>query len=95
MGSDSDVSISGDHRSSKKDLKDRISGMFRRSGTSSRGNSTEQLHDSSKRPIAVVAINNGPPLPPLPVAANAIPAQRTPHLKRSVNIYGDNLILDK
>uniref|UniRef100_A0A336MXN2 CSON008793 protein n=1 Tax=Culicoides sonorensis TaxID=179676 RepID=A0A336MXN2_CULSO len=43
-GSDSDLSLGGDIASSsnKKDLSKRISGMFKRAGSSSRGNSVEK-----------------------------------------------------
>jgi hypothetical protein len=54
-GSDSDLSIAGDIRGSKKDLKGRLSGMFKRAGSSSRSNSTEKiLTDSMQRPVAMV-----------------------------------------
>lgn len=76
QGSESDVSLAGDHRSSKRDLKDRLSGMFRRGQSSSRSNSTEVMSaDAAQRPVAVTVstISNGP---------------GTPHLvKKSVSIF--------
>lgn len=63
QGSDSDISLAGDHRSSKKDLKERISGMFKRSGSSSRAGSQEKmLNDSQQRPISI-ASNGSSTLP--------------------------------
>lgn len=56
QGSDSDLSLAGDHRSSKKDLKERISGIFKRSGSSSRAGSQEKTHnDSQQRPISIAS----------------------------------------
>ncbi|XP_063703120.1 titin homolog isoform X2 [Culicoides brevitarsis] len=62
-GSDSDLSLGGDIASSKKDLSKRISGIFKRSGSSSRGNSIEKTLPpsgsnngngvSQQRPISV------------------------------------------
>ncbi|KAL7045841.1 hypothetical protein ACKWTF_002358 [Chironomus riparius] len=49
--SDSDVSLAGDVRTSKKDFKERISGIFKRSGSTSRAGSQEKnLNDSFQRP---------------------------------------------
>lgn len=50
------MSLAGDHRSSKKDLKERISGIFKRGGSSSRAGSQEKtLNDSQQRPISIAA----------------------------------------
>lgn len=60
--------MAGDHRSSKKDLKDRLSGMFRRGHSSTRSNSTEVMSaDAAQRPVAVTVstISNGPGTPHL------------------------------
>jgi hypothetical protein len=64
QGSDSDLSVTGDHRSSKKDLKERISGIFKRSGSTSRsgsraGSQEKILNDSQQRPISIASTTNG------------------------------------
>ncbi|KAG4066636.1 hypothetical protein HA402_007272 [Bradysia odoriphaga] len=66
QGSDSDVSISSDFKSSKTNLKGRLSGMFRRAGSSSRGNSLERVLDSVERPVSVTTVvtNGQAQLPP-------------------------------
>lgn len=56
------MSLAGDHRSSKKDLKERISGMFKRSGSTSRsgsraGSQEKILNDSMQRPISIAPSN--------------------------------------
>ncbi|XP_037040029.1 centrosomal protein of 290 kDa isoform X1 [Bradysia coprophila] len=66
QGSDSDVSISSDFKSSKTNLKGRLSGMFKRAGSSSRGNSLERVLDSVERPVSVTTVvtNGQAQLPP-------------------------------
>ena len=55
--------MTSDHRSSKPDLKHRLSGMFRRSGSNSRGNSMERIIDPTQRPVAVTTYSkDGTPL---------------------------------
>uniref|UniRef100_A0A182NAM2 hydroxymethylglutaryl-CoA lyase n=1 Tax=Anopheles dirus TaxID=7168 RepID=A0A182NAM2_9DIPT len=81
QGSDSDLSLAGDIRSSKTNLKGKLSGMFRRSGSSSRTNSTEAIDRDIQRPVAIQTLGNGPmastaPGPSRPVSAS------TPHLAR-------------
>ncbi|XP_055710579.1 myosin-10 isoform X2 [Phlebotomus papatasi] len=53
QGSDSDLSLPGDRDRSKKDLKGRLSGMFRRS----RGSSLEKSLDDPNHPVAVTTID--------------------------------------
>ncbi|GAB0098805.1 putative leucine-rich repeat-containing protein DDB_G0290503 isoform X1 [Sergentomyia squamirostris] len=53
QGSDSDLSLPGDRERSKKDLKGRLSGMFRRS----RGSSLEKTLDDVNHPVAVTTID--------------------------------------
>ncbi|XP_070496323.1 early endosome antigen 1 [Chironomus tepperi] len=54
--SDSDISLAGDVRQNKKDFKERISGMFKRSGSASRAGSQEKnLYDSIQRPVSISA----------------------------------------
>uniref|UniRef100_A0A182K3T5 SOGA coiled-coil domain-containing protein n=1 Tax=Anopheles christyi TaxID=43041 RepID=A0A182K3T5_9DIPT len=81
QGSDSDLSLAGDIRSSKTNLKGKISGMFRRAGSSSRTNSAEAIDREVQRPVAIQTLGNGPTttaaVPPRPVSAS------TPHLARA------------
>ncbi|XP_052868864.1 uncharacterized protein LOC128274644 isoform X1 [Anopheles cruzii] len=80
QGSDSDLSIAGDVRSSKTNLKGKLSGMFRRGGSSSRTNSTEAIDREIQRPVATQTLGNGPTgvsAPQRPVSAS------TPHLARA------------
>lgn len=81
QGSDSDISVASDMRASKKDLRNRFSGMFKRSGSTSRSASTERA-SSEQRPVAVTIVGgeNGP-LPREPPPANSM----TPKPIRSVN----------
>lgn len=60
QGSDSDVSIvSLDHKSSKANLKERLSDMFKRAGSNSRSNSTEVMAGSSaQRPVAISSMDS-------------------------------------
>ncbi|XP_059616735.1 myosin heavy chain, striated muscle [Phlebotomus argentipes] len=53
QGSDSDLSLPGDRERSKRDLKGRLSGMFRRS----RGSSMEKTLDDLNHPVAVTTID--------------------------------------
>ncbi|XP_021702065.1 myosin-2 heavy chain isoform X2 [Aedes aegypti] len=84
QGSDSDLSMAGDIRSSKSNLKGKLSGMFRRAGSSSRANSSEALDRELQRPVAIQTLGNGPTAalaagqgpPPRPVSAS------NPHLAR-------------
>lgn len=62
------MSLAGDHRSSKKDLKERISGMFKRAGSSSRsgsraGSQEKILNDSQQRPISIASNGSSSTLP--------------------------------
>uniref|UniRef100_A0A182M105 SOGA coiled-coil domain-containing protein n=1 Tax=Anopheles culicifacies TaxID=139723 RepID=A0A182M105_9DIPT len=80
QGSDSDLSLAGDIRSSKTNLKGKISGMFRRAGSSSRTNSAEGIDREIQRPVAIQTLGNGPTsatVPARPVSAS------TPHLARA------------
>ncbi|XP_052870981.1 uncharacterized protein LOC128276566 [Anopheles cruzii] len=80
QGSDSDLSIAGDIRSSKTNLKGKLSGMFRRGGSSSRTNSTEAIDREIQRPVATQTLGNGPTgvsAPQRPVSTS------TPHLARA------------
>uniref|UniRef100_A0A1A9UYN8 Uncharacterized protein n=1 Tax=Glossina austeni TaxID=7395 RepID=A0A1A9UYN8_GLOAU len=81
QGSDSDISVASDMRASKKDLRNRFSGMFKRSGSTSRSASTERA-SSEQRPVAVTIVGgeNGP-LPREPPPANSM----TPKPIRSVS----------
>lgn len=57
LGSDSDLSLAGDVKGSKKDLKGRLSGMFKRG--SSRSNSTEKMTpDSQHRPVSIASVSS-------------------------------------
>ncbi|KAL1376489.1 hypothetical protein pipiens_004377 [Culex pipiens pipiens] len=79
QGSDSDLSMAGDIRSSKTNLKGKLSGMFRRAGSSSRAGSSEALDREIQRPVAIQTMGNGPtgqPPVPRPVSAS------NPHLAR-------------
>lgn len=52
--SDSDISLAGDIRPSKKDFKERISDMFKRSGSTSRAGSQEKnINVLLQRPISI------------------------------------------
>ncbi|XP_058818505.1 myosin-2 heavy chain isoform X2 [Topomyia yanbarensis] len=82
QGSDSDLSIAGDIRSSKSNLKGKLSGMFRRAGSSSRADSNDSLDREMQRPVAIQTLGNGPaallhPPVPRPVSTS------TPHLARA------------
>ncbi|XP_059220847.1 rootletin isoform X2 [Stomoxys calcitrans] len=72
QGSDSDISVASDMRASKKDLRGRLSGMFKRSGSTSRSGSTERM-SSEHRPVAVTVVGdeNGPQ-PRDPPPANSV-----------------------
>lgn len=80
QGSDSDVSISSDFKSSKSNLKGRLSGMFKRAGSTSRDSVERNFSDSGQRPISVttvtVSAGNG----------NGLPPPTTPRARRSVNM---------
>uniref|UniRef100_A0A1Q3FM92 Putative myosin-2 heavy chain n=1 Tax=Culex tarsalis TaxID=7177 RepID=A0A1Q3FM92_CULTA len=79
QGSDSDLSMAGDIRSSKTNLKGKLSGMFRRAGSSSRAGSSEALDREIQRPVAIQTIGNGPTVqPPVPRPVSA----SNPHLAR-------------
>ncbi|KAH8409911.1 hypothetical protein KR009_000827 [Drosophila setifemur] len=80
QGSDSDISVASDLRSSKKDLRGRLSGMFKRSGSNSRSESMERAV-SEQRPVAVtvVGLPDGPQ-PREPPPANSL----TPRPIRSI-----------
>ncbi|KAL7742035.1 hypothetical protein ACLKA6_018287 [Drosophila palustris] len=80
QGSDSDISVASDMRSSKKDLRGRLSGMFKRSGSNSRSESTERA-SSEHRPVAVTVVGHPDgPQPREPPPANAL----TPKPIRSI-----------
>lgn len=58
QGSDSDISLgASDFRSSKKDLRNRLSDMFKRSGSTSRSASAERM-SSEHRPVAVTIVGD-------------------------------------
>lgn len=82
QGSDSDLSMAGDIRSSKTNLKGKLSGMFRRAGSSSRAGSSEAIDRDLQRPVAIQTIGNGPTVvagqPPIPRPVSA----SNPHLAR-------------
>lgn len=81
QGSDSDISVASDMRASKKDLRGRLSGMFKRSGSTSRSASTERM-SSEQRPVAVTVVGDADgPQPRDPPPANSM----TPKPIRSVN----------
>lgn len=80
QGSDSDISVASDMRSSKKDLRGRLSGMFKRSGSNSRSESTERA-SSEQRPVAVTVVGHPDgPQPREPPPANSL----TPKPIRSI-----------
>ncbi|XP_073824644.1 LOW QUALITY PROTEIN: uncharacterized protein [Musca autumnalis] len=80
QGSDSDISVASDMRASKKDLRGRLSGMFKRSGSTSRSGSTERM-SSEQRPVAVTVVGDEDgPQPREPPPANAV----TPKPIRSI-----------
>ncbi|KRF81763.1 myosin heavy chain, cardiac muscle isoform isoform X3 [Drosophila virilis] len=80
QGSDSDISVASDMRSSKKDLRGRLSGMFKRSGSNSRSESTERA-SSEQRPVAVTVVGHPDgPHPRDPPPANSL----TPKPIRSI-----------
>lgn len=67
-------------RASKKDLRGRLSGMFKRSGSTSRSGSTERM-SSEHRPVAVTVVGDEDgPQPRDPPPANSV----TPKPIRSV-----------
>lgn len=81
QGSDSDISVASDMRSSKKDLRGRLSGMFKRSGSNSRSESIERA-SSEQRPVAVTVVGHPDgPQPREPPPANSL----TPKPIRSVS----------
>ncbi|EDW03674.1 GH11364 [Drosophila grimshawi] len=80
QGSDSDISVASDMRSSKKDLRGRLSGMFKRAGSTSRSESTERA-SSEQRPVAVTVVGHADgPQPREPPPANSL----TPKPIRSI-----------
>lgn len=85
QGSDSDISVASDMRSSKKDLRGRLSGMFKRSGSASRSESMERA-GSDQRPVAVTVVGHPDgPQPREPPPANSL----TPRPIRSVRYLDD------
>ncbi|BFF95087.1 myosin-1 [Drosophila madeirensis] len=80
QGSDSDISVASDMRSSKKDLRGRLSGMFKRSGSNSRSESMERP-GTEHRPVAVTVVGHPDgPQPREPPPANSL----TPRPIRSI-----------
>ncbi|KAH8263745.1 hypothetical protein KR044_013373 [Drosophila immigrans] len=80
QGSDSDLSVASDMRASKKDLRGRLSGMFKRSGSNSRSESIERV-GSEHRPVAVTVVGHPDgPQPREPPPANSL----TPKPIRSI-----------
>ncbi|XP_016987471.1 myosin-2 heavy chain isoform X3 [Drosophila rhopaloa] len=80
QGSDSDISVASDLRSSKKDLRGRLSGMFKRSGSNSRSESMERA-GTDQRPVAVTVVGHPDgPQPREPPPANSL----TPRPIRSI-----------
>ncbi|XP_017041302.1 myosin-4 isoform X2 [Drosophila ficusphila] len=80
QGSDSDISVASDLRSSKKDLRGRLSGMFKRSGSNSRSESMERA-GTEQRPVAVTVVGHPDgPQPREPPPANSL----TPRPIRSI-----------
>nr|XP_016932351.1 myosin-2 heavy chain isoform X2 [Drosophila suzukii] len=80
QGSDSDISVASDLRSSKKDLRGRLSGMFKRSGSNSRSESMERA-GTDHRPVAVTVVGHPDgPQPREPPPANSL----TPRPIRSI-----------
>ncbi|XP_037707798.1 myosin-2 heavy chain isoform X3 [Drosophila subpulchrella] len=80
QGSDSDISVASDLRSSKKDLRGRLSGMFKRSGSNSRSESMERA-GTEHRPVAVTVVGHPDgPQPREPPPANSL----TPRPIRSI-----------
>ncbi|XP_017069943.2 LOW QUALITY PROTEIN: myosin-7 [Drosophila eugracilis] len=80
QGSDSDISVASDMRSSKKDLRGRLSGMFKRSGSNSRSESMERA-GTEQRPVAVTVVGHPDgPQPREPPPANSL----TPRPIRSI-----------
>ena len=74
--------MASDMRSSKKDLRGRLSGMFKRSGSQSRSASNER-NPSEVRPVAVTVVGDEDgPQPRNPPPANAV----TPKPIRSVGV---------
>lgn len=76
--------MAGDIRSSKTNLKGKLSGMFRRAGSSSRAGSSEALDREIQRPVAIQTMGNGPtgqPPVPRPVSAS------NPHLARVSSLF--------
>ncbi|XP_070070984.1 myosin heavy chain, cardiac muscle isoform isoform X1 [Drosophila takahashii] len=81
QGSDSDISVASDLRSSKKDLRGRLSGMFKRSGSNSRSESMERAGGTDQRPVAVTVVGHPDgPQPREPPPANSL----TPRPIRSI-----------
>ncbi|CAD6997122.1 unnamed protein product [Ceratitis capitata] len=75
QGSDSDISVASDMRASKKDLRGRLSGMFKRAGSTSRSESTERMA-TENRPVAVTVVGDADgPQPREPPPANAATAR--------------------
>ncbi|XP_068140797.1 LOW QUALITY PROTEIN: myosin heavy chain, cardiac muscle isoform [Drosophila tropicalis] len=72
QGSDSDISVASDLRSSKKDIRGRFSGIFKRSGSNSRSESIERA-SSEQRPVAVTVVGHPDgPQPREPPPANSL-----------------------
>ncbi|XP_054742028.1 myosin-11 isoform X4 [Anastrepha obliqua] len=75
QGSDSDISVASDMRASKKDLRGRLSGMFKRAGSTSRSESIERMAVEN-RPVAVTVVGDvDGPQPREPPPANAATAK--------------------
>ncbi|XP_067621469.1 uncharacterized protein [Eurosta solidaginis] len=75
QGSDSDISVASDMRASKKDLRGRLSGMFKRAGSTGRSESTERMA-AENRPVAVTVVGDADgPQPREPPPANAATAK--------------------
>lgn len=79
QGSDSDVSIASDYRSSKGNLKGRLSDMFKRSSSSTRESNDRIASEASLKPVSVTTLNvsNG--------RTEQTPPPTTPRVRRAVN----------
>lgn len=81
QGSDSDVSIASDYRSSKGNLKGRLSDMFKRSSSSTReSNDRIAASEANMKPVSVTTLNvsNG--------KTEQTPPPTTPRVRRAVNV---------
>lgn len=100
QGSDSDVSIASDYRSSKGNLKGRLSGMFSKRSSSSTRDSNDRVAPpsdsaSTTRPVSVTTLNVSNGQMTSDGVDAGLPPPTTPRVRRSVNVVQSHRQLER